>query len=315
MAVDHHPAVIARTFSGLLPSRLLAFAGWTLGTYVLTMVAWVLAPTLILEWTPIVVTSGSMQPSIRTGDVVLVDHVDGVAGPGTILAFDDGDGLVIHRVIGVSQDGAYATKGDANDTADSSPVSADQVVGEGRLLVPYIGLAKTSAWGLWAALVVLAGISIPVWKRGLGVFSGVVVLTLVAMGASTALSVFVDTAGSGGSSVASVDLEPPSNLTASCGPVGAGDIPIDLSWDPPGSDGHTGYLVYHDGPAAGSDFAVVGTTPSGTTTFTHLIPTSILSIGTHTYLVRSSAGGWESEDSNTDGVEVAQVVAFSCTEL
>lgn len=315
MAVDRHEAVIARAFPAPLLSRLLVFAGWALGAYFLTMVAWVLVPTVVLGWSPMVVTSGSMQPSIRAGDVVLVEEFDHLVGPGTIIAFDNAAGPIVHRVVAVSDDGAYTTRGDANRANDSTPVSADRTIGQGRLLVPYIGLAKVTGWAWWMALLVLVGVSIPLWRKGSGLSLVPVVLALTVAGSSAALSAFIGTAQSENSSIAAVDLAPPTNLAATCESVGTDDIAVDLTWVPPVAGEPGGYAIYHDGPAAGSDFTFVGSTSSGTTTFTHLIPTALLSVGTHTYLVRSTAGGWESVDSNTDAVEITQVLVYACTEI
>lgn len=92
-----------------------------------------------------VVLSGSMEPSISTGDIVIVDEVD----PRTI---EEGDVITYgqsgtetpttHRVVDVlDQDGAVAfqTQGDANDQPDSSPVPASAVHGKAILTIPYIG--------------------------------------------------------------------------------------------------------------------------------------------------------------------------------
>jgi len=315
VAISRHPSLTARSFSGPLPSRLVILAGWTVGAYCLTLLVWVAVPTMILGWSPMVVTSGSMQPSIRAGDVVLVEEVDHLVGAGTVIAFDDGGGPVIHRVVAVSSDGAYTTKGDANSANDSTLVSADRTIGQGRLLVPYIGLAKVTGWAWWIALLVLVGVSFPLWRKGSGLSLVPVLLALTVAGSSAALSAFTDVAENENSSIAAIDLTPPTALTATCESVGAGDVAVDLTWVPPVAGGPGGYAIYHDGPAAGSDFTFVGSTPSGTTTFTHLIPTVLVSTGTHTYLVRSAVGGWESVDSNTDAVEITQVLVYVCTEI
>ncbi len=117
------------------------------------LVLWLVVPALLLGWQPIMITSGSMSPAIEPGDVILIQQGIPPEGewfvPGTILTFEDrrqiGDGpletrLVTHRVNNIDGDGNYVTRGDANATVDSRPVTSERVVGAGRLLLPWIGL-------------------------------------------------------------------------------------------------------------------------------------------------------------------------------
>ncbi len=99
-----------------------------------------LAP-LLWGWRPVVVTSGSMAPSVHTGDVVVAMPYDGQElGEGTVIVFSQNDRLVTHRIASVQPDGTYLTAGDANQGEDSSPVSPSQIEGVGRILVPTVGL-------------------------------------------------------------------------------------------------------------------------------------------------------------------------------
>lgn len=92
-----------------------------------------------------VVLSGSMEPTISTGDVVVVDDVD----PGDIEERDvitylrsGADTPTTHRVVGINEDGgelSFVTKGDANDDPDASPVAASEVRGQVVFTIPYIG--------------------------------------------------------------------------------------------------------------------------------------------------------------------------------
>ncbi len=116
--------------------------------FYLLLLAWLLlfvvTPAAALRWEPVVITSGSMAPAVRTGDVVLLEPFDGeLLAPGTVIAYQDrarGGDLTLHRVVGEHPAGGYRTKGDANAGADSTPVQPELVVGVGRLLVPMIGL-------------------------------------------------------------------------------------------------------------------------------------------------------------------------------
>jgi signal peptidase len=109
---------------------------------------WVFIPMVIL-WTPTVVVSGSMEPSVMTGDVVSAQKVstdqvlNGAIKPGmVILAVDPAkpDSLYTHRVIKINSDKSMVTKGDANSSADALTLPAENVRGIEKLRIPFIGL-------------------------------------------------------------------------------------------------------------------------------------------------------------------------------
>ena len=96
----------------------------------------------LLGYAPVVITSGSMEPSIRPGDVVLLrDAGEELPAPPSVVTFETSEGrLVTHRVVDNLPDGSLTTKGDANAGPDTTPVRPEQVVGVGAWLVPYVGL-------------------------------------------------------------------------------------------------------------------------------------------------------------------------------
>jgi signal peptidase I len=108
-------------------------------TLVAGLSAWAVLPAL-LGWFPFAVTSGSMEPIVERGDVIVVQPHDGAnLAEGTILVYDTAHGRVAHRITEVLSPVRYVTKGDANRDPDSTPVDADQVVGVARIAVPLIG--------------------------------------------------------------------------------------------------------------------------------------------------------------------------------
>lgn len=112
-------------------------------TLVLALLLWAAAP-VVLGWTPTTVMTESMTPAIEVGDVVVarpVPHEDLVPGR-VVLAVDPDrpDRLRLHRVAELRPDGRLVTKGDANPSADSSPLDPDAVHGVGVLRVPWVGL-------------------------------------------------------------------------------------------------------------------------------------------------------------------------------
>lgn len=94
------------------------------------------------------VVSGSMEPAINTGDVIIVKPVaaEQEVRDGDIVTFrvqDKPDMMVTHRVVGtVKVNGtpvAYVTKGDANLDRDLSTIARDQIVGTFRWRILYFG--------------------------------------------------------------------------------------------------------------------------------------------------------------------------------
>jgi signal peptidase I len=146
-----------------------------LGFVAVLTVTWLgvlaVGPALVLGWKPVVITSGSMQPAIRPGDIVVaVDAPGPRVARGEVVVFRNpaGEGLLAHRIRSRSADGTYVTKGDANRDADSTPLRSNQVVGVGRMVVPLAGLplvwARTGQW-LNLALSVL-GVAVALWWSG-----------------------------------------------------------------------------------------------------------------------------------------------------
>lgn len=120
---------------------------WFYLSVVAFLFAWVVTVWAAVGWSPMVVTTGSMQPAINPGDIVLsAPPQDGARlEEGTVITFEDpvrpGE-LLTHRIDTVNADGTYTTQGDANSSADSYDVSNDELTGVGRLLVPGVGLPR-----------------------------------------------------------------------------------------------------------------------------------------------------------------------------
>ncbi|MFF7635281.1 signal peptidase I [Kitasatospora sp. NPDC008050] len=121
-----------------------------------------------LGWSPAVVVSGSMEPSISRGDVAVVQPVKATeVGGGAIVAFRDsshGGQLTTHRAIKRENGDSYVTKGDANRTPDAALVTPDKLDGVVAVLVPFVGSAwlwwQEGSWGLLAIVVVLYALAI-----------------------------------------------------------------------------------------------------------------------------------------------------------
>lgn len=102
-----------------------------------------------------VVLTGSMEPHIGAGDVVVVDErpTDRIT-EGDVITFVPGgyssqsDVRVTHRVVAIHEraDGTYfETKGDANEDPDPALVRADRVVGVVMFHIPWFGYVVSFA--------------------------------------------------------------------------------------------------------------------------------------------------------------------------
>ena len=102
----------------------------------------------VLGVTPLAVQSGSMSGTARdhieVGDLIFVKPVKAEAlKPGDIIAFKEGSIVVTHRIVRIetAEDGTlqFITKGDANNTEDSQPVSAANLVGKYAGRIAHLG--------------------------------------------------------------------------------------------------------------------------------------------------------------------------------
>lgn len=85
-----------------------------------------------------IVVSGSMEPEILTGSLILVDQANSEPVTGDVITFQHGDTVVTHRVVQTTPEG-YETKGDANKRKDDGIVSRGQVIGTCVGSIPYLG--------------------------------------------------------------------------------------------------------------------------------------------------------------------------------
>ncbi|SHI06886.1 signal peptidase, endoplasmic reticulum-type [Sporobacter termitidis DSM 10068] len=86
-----------------------------------------------LGYKPFIVLSGSMEPAITAGDLIITREIapENVS-VGDIISFrTDEDAVVSHRVTEINTDGglSFQTKGDANVGTDNGSVSPDKIEG------------------------------------------------------------------------------------------------------------------------------------------------------------------------------------------
>ena len=123
---------------------------WTVLSYIIITIVILFAIAAILSKLSIggiqllTVRSGSMEPTIKTGSLILIKSANNYA-IGDIVTYKsstDPNEKITHRIVDMSTDKGitqYRTEGDANDVADSISVRQDQIVGKELFTVPYIG--------------------------------------------------------------------------------------------------------------------------------------------------------------------------------
>ncbi len=85
---------------------------------------------------PIAVSGASMRPALEPGDLVLVRRGASIRTRDIVLVRELGRAFVLHRVVGMTVDGQWVTRGDANPIPDFAPVSQSSVVGRVVAVVP-----------------------------------------------------------------------------------------------------------------------------------------------------------------------------------
>ena len=116
--------------------------GWIITSIICVVIIWFSVG--LFPFHPALVLSGSMQPMMEAGDVVIIAKVSAdVIQQGDVIQFRKEEGITImHRIVEVQEtEGAkfFITKGDANPELDKDPVIPENVVGKLVFTVPKIG--------------------------------------------------------------------------------------------------------------------------------------------------------------------------------
>ena len=97
----------------------------------------------IFGYTILNVLTGSMEPSIKPGDIAIVKLTDQESiNIGDIITYRSDESLVTHRVIDIQKESGttlFITQGDANNTIDEEPVSPNQLIGSYVFKIPKLG--------------------------------------------------------------------------------------------------------------------------------------------------------------------------------
>ena len=113
---------------------------------------------------PFTVLSGSMEPTYHTGSLIYVKSVEPqdvhVGDPITFVLNED---LVVatHRVIEIdAENERFYTKGDANESADGSPVHFNNLIGVPVCTIPLLGYVANFVTNPPGMYIALAGVAV-----------------------------------------------------------------------------------------------------------------------------------------------------------
>ena len=101
-----------------------------------------------------VVLTGSMEPTIKTGDLILVKESDGFE-VGDVVVYQTGRILVVHRIMEIDGETAIL-RGDANN-ADDAPIELSQIKGRVFGCVPHMGTVARILKTPWATALLIGG--------------------------------------------------------------------------------------------------------------------------------------------------------------
>ena len=87
----------------------------------------------IFDYSLFIVTTGSMQNAININDIIVVKKTQNIE-KGDIIAFEEDESLIVHRIIKKTQE-EIITKGDANNQEDE-PIMYEQIIGKVIYIIP-----------------------------------------------------------------------------------------------------------------------------------------------------------------------------------
>ncbi|WP_369298758.1 signal peptidase I [uncultured Neglectibacter sp.] len=157
--------VMIRVLRGILTALLCIVLVLNLWLLVQQSVLHLEAPQ-VFGYSHYIVTTGSMEPSLSPGDLILVKAQDEYK-LGDVVTFHDSQGATVtHRIMGTVS-GQFITQGDANNTEDGDLLSPEKIVGKLQLVLPGAGSViefLRSPFGILTLLVIgVLLIKLPDW--------------------------------------------------------------------------------------------------------------------------------------------------------
>lgn len=109
---------------------------------IMGLIAAVLILPNLIGFKSMAVLSGSMEPNISVGSIVFVREVEAdTLEVGDVISYRlSGTTAVTHRINSIDPaTQQFITKGDANESVDSAPISANQIMGKVMFHLPLLG--------------------------------------------------------------------------------------------------------------------------------------------------------------------------------
>lgn len=90
-----------------------------------------------------VIISGSMEPNINIGDIVITKESEEELQIGDVISYRRGQSVITHRITNIIKqengENKYRTKGDNNNTEDSEEISIENIEGKVIKVIPKLG--------------------------------------------------------------------------------------------------------------------------------------------------------------------------------
>lgn len=105
-----------------------------IGIYILIMIP------ITIGFHPLIVLSGSMEPTLKVGSIVYYHKVDeDKLKVGDIITYKLNDNFISHRISKI-ENNYFTTKGDANEVNDKNKITYNNIVGKVSLFcIPFLG--------------------------------------------------------------------------------------------------------------------------------------------------------------------------------
>ncbi len=98
--------------------------------------------TILGRYRSYVVQSGSMEPTIMTGDIIIIHSLPNYQERDVITFKTENERIVTHRIVGIKKEGGekiFITKGDANRSEDEGKTTYKDILGKVVFVVPKLG--------------------------------------------------------------------------------------------------------------------------------------------------------------------------------
>lgn len=121
---------------------------WIIFFGLVFLIVLLLSPILPIKqyFSSYAIVSGSMEPAIKTGALVVTNSNVSSLSPGDVIAFESPENskdTIVHRILTIDSNGIY-TKGDNNNVSDNWVVSYNNVKGKILFSIPYVGQISSS---------------------------------------------------------------------------------------------------------------------------------------------------------------------------